>query len=153
MSRAMPPPLRRTNNRWAYAAPSRIQGQGLFARVGIPAGTDIVEYDGPRISIDEGRRMAEDGNVYVFRANRRESIDGAVAWNLARHANHACEPNAESANVGGRIWLRARRLIAKGEEITYDYGYSFRDDPVPCSCGAPSCAGVIVAARHRSKIK
>ena len=41
--------------------------------------------------------------------------------------------------------------VAKGEEITYDYGYSFRDEPTACRCGAPSCAGRIVAAHHRGK--
>lgn len=148
----MAQPSRRSNNRWCYAAPSGIHGRGLFARAEVPRGTDIAEYAGPRVSTDEGKRLAEAGNVYVFRANRRESIDGSAAWNLARHANHSCAPNAESVNAAGRIWLRALRDIAKGEEITYDYGYSFRDEPVPCLCGAPACAGVIVAARHRAKL-
>ena len=145
-------PTRRTNNRWAYAAPSGIHGQGLFARTEIPEGTLIVQYDGPRVSTKEGKKMAEEGNVYVFQANRREFIDGSVKWNLARHANHSCEPNSQSVSVDGEIWLRAKRLIAKGEEVTYDYGYSFRDDPTACGCRAPSCAGRIVAGRHRSKI-
>ena len=82
----MPPPKRRTNNRLAYAAPSGIHGQGLFARTAIPAETDIVPYDGPRIWAEEGKRMAEEGNIYVFQANRREFIDGSVAWNLAGRA-------------------------------------------------------------------
>jgi len=148
----MPPRSRRTNNQWVHSAPSRIHGQGIFARVDIPAGTELVEYAGPRVSVDEGKRLAEAGNVYLFRANRREFIDGSVGWNLARSANHSCAPNAEAVSVSGAIWLRARRAIARGEEITYDYGYSFRDEPVPCACGAPACAGVIVASRHRSKI-
>jgi SET domain-containing protein len=149
----MPLPARRTNNRWAYAAPSGIHGRGLFARSDIPEGTDIVEYAGPRVSVEAGKRMAEEGNVYIFQANRREFIDGSVAWNLARSANHSCAPNAQSVKVGGAIWLRATRAIAKGEEITYDYGYAFRDAPTACRCGAPPCAGVIVAARHREKAR
>ena len=148
----MPPRSRRTNNRWVHAAPSGIHGRGLFAGSEIPAGTDIVEYSGPRIPTREGKRMAEEGNVYVFQANRREFIDGSVAWNLARSANHSCAPNAESVSIDGAIWLQARRPIAKGEEITYDYGYSFRDDPTSCLCGAPSCVGRIVAARHRARM-
>lgn len=140
---------KKTNNRWVYAGPSGIHGSGLFARVGAPAGTDLVEYDGPRLPARDGQALAEAGNVYVFRLNRRESIDGSAAWNLGRHANHSCAPNAKSVSAGGRIWLRALRAIAKGEEITYDYGYSFREDPMACRCGAPGCAGVIVAERHR----
>ncbi len=143
---------KRTNNEWVYASPSRIQGSGLFARVAIPEGTAVVEYSGPRLSIKDGQRMAEEGNVFVFQANRREFIDGSVVSNLARHANHSCEPNTQSASVHGEIWLRAKRPIAKGEEITYDYGFSFRDDPTTCRCGALTCAGRIVAARHRSRI-
>src|ERR1039457_6438519 len=145
----MPLGSRRTNNRWVYAAPSGIHGRGLFARKNIPVGTDIVEYEGTRVSTEEGKRMAEEGNVYLFQANRREFIDGSVDWNLARHANHSCESNAQSVGVGGHIWLRARHAIQKGQEITYDYGYSFRDEPSSCRCGAPTCAGVIVASRHR----
>ncbi len=142
----------RSNNRWVYASPSTIHGSGLFAREDIPLGTAVVEYDGPRIPSDQGKQMAEEGNVYVFQANRREFIDGSVKWNLARHANHSCAPNTQSVGVDGHIWLRAMRKIVKGEEITYDYGYSFRDDPTPCQCGAANCAGVIVASRHRGKL-
>lgn len=138
-----------TNNRWAYAATSSIHQKGLFARVDIPEGTAIAQYDGPRLSYKEGSRLAEEGNVYVFQANRREFIDGSVRWNLARYANHSCEPNAQSTSVDGEIWLRAKRRIAKGEEITYDYGFSFRDDPTACRCGAASCVGRIVASKFR----
>lgn len=62
----MMPHRRLTNNRWAHAETSPIHGWGLFARVNIPEGTDIVEYDGPRVTTDEGRRMAEEGNVYIL---------------------------------------------------------------------------------------
>jgi len=143
------PPTRRTNNHWTYAQPSSIHGHGLFARTDIPTGTLMVEYSGPHLSVAEGKRMAEEGNVYVFRLNRREFIDGSVSWNLGRYANHSCAPNAASIGLEGKIWLQSRRLILKGEEITYDYGYSFRDDPVPCRCGIPTCGGFIIAARHR----
>ncbi len=146
----MATPRRRTNNAWVYAAPSGIHGQGLFARTDIPLGTDIVQYEGPSLSTEEGKKRAEEGNVYLFRSNRRTFIDGSVAWNLARSANHSCAPNAQAVGISGEIWLRAVRKIVKGEEITYDYGYSFRDEPVSCLCGAPRCAGVIVATRHRT---
>lgn len=130
-------------------APSGIEGKGLFARRTIPAGTLMVEYAGPRVSADEGARLAAEGNAFIFRVNRRESIDGSVNWNLGRHANHSCQPNARSTQVGAEMWLKALRAIEKGEEITYDYGYSFREEPVACLCRAPGCPGFIVATRHR----
>jgi SET domain-containing protein len=135
------------NNRWVYAGPSGIHGKGLFARVAIAKGTAIVEYEGPRVSTREGKRMAEEGNVYVFQINRREFIDGAVPSNLARHANHSCAPNAQSMSIHGHLWLCARRAIAKGEEITYDYGYSVRDENTSCHCRATGCIGVIAHPR------
>lgn len=139
----------RNHNPWVHAAPSPIQGQGLFARTLIPTDTLFVEYAGPRLSVREGKRLAEEGNVFLFRANRREFIDGSVAWNLARFANHSCVPNAQALGASGGIWLRALRDIPKGEEITYDYGYSFRDEPTRCGCGSARCHGRIVAARYR----
>lgn len=134
---------KRDNNRWVYAKISPIHGKGLFARLDIPAKTMMVEYAGPRLFNDNGVHLAQGGNTFIFRVNRRESIDGSVAWNLGRHANHSCSPNARSTNVGGKIWLCSIRPILKGEEITYNYGYSFRDDPVPCHCGTPNCSQII----------
>ena len=138
---------KRTNNRWVYADQSGIHGKGLFARASLKAGMAIVEYSGPRVSYSEGKRMADAGNVYMFQANRREFIDGSVVTNLARHANHSCAPNAQSVGIAGQIWLRAKRDIVKGEEITYDYGYSIRDEDTLCHCGADACTGVIARAR------
>jgi SET domain-containing protein len=143
----------RTSNRLAYAAPSGIDRQGLFARDAIPAGVDIVEYAGPRLPKEEGRRRAAGGNVYVFSLDRKTDIDGSVAWNLARFANHSCAPNAQSVKTAGRVWLRALRPIAKGEEVTYDYGYSRKNfTDAPCRCGADNCAGFIVQAKFRGKL-
>lgn len=143
-----------TSNKFVYAALSKIQGHGLFARTDIPAGEDIVEYDGSRISAVEGEELTRGGNVYVFQLDRRTHIDGSVSWNLARYANHSCKPNCAYVKVSGRVWLRTLRLIAKGEEITYDYGYSFADyQDNPCRCGQPECAGYIVPERFRDKIR
>jgi SET domain-containing protein len=128
-----------------FANNSPIHGKGLFARQDIPENTMIVEYAGPRLPNGDAIQLALGGNPFIFRVNRRESIDGSVAWNLGRHANHSCSPNARSANVGGKIWLCSVRPILKGEEITYNYGYSFRDDPAPCACGYVSCLGIIVS--------
>jgi hypothetical protein len=40
-------------------------------------------------------------------------------------------------------WWVARREIAIGEEITYDYAF-VADVAEPCCCGTPICRGVIV---------
>jgi len=54
--------------------------------------------------------------------NWRWTIDGSVRSNLARYANHACDPNAEAQLVRGRMLYRAIKRIRPGEEITIDYG-------------------------------
>jgi SET domain-containing protein len=145
---------KRTSNQYVYAAPSSIHQTGLFARTAIAAGTDIVEYDGPRVLREEGEKMAAEGNVYVFLFDRKTCIDGSVGWNLARFANHSCAPNCKSVKISGGIWLRTLRPLAKGEEITYDYGYSFREyRNNPCACGAKNCAGYIVPERYRDRVR
>ena len=61
------------------------------------------------------------------RVSSRWSIDGSSRRNLARYANHACRPNAESDLLAGKIVLRAIRTIRPGDEITYDYGQDYFD--------------------------
>lgn len=144
---------KQTANEWCHAAPSKIHRNGLFARRDIPAGTLIAEYDGPRLPKAEGRKLAREGNVYVFALDRKTDLDGSVNWNLARHANHSCAPNAKSVKVDGRIWLKALKEIKKGEEIAYDYGYDFEDEErAVCLCGAPACAGFIVRESSRKRL-
>ena len=101
-------------------------GLGLFASTPIPRGALIAEYTGPRISTKDARaRERECGARYMFEIDNRWTIDGSPRSNIARYANHACKPNAEAIDDQGRIFLRARRPIASGEEITYDYGRSY----------------------------
>jgi hypothetical protein len=57
--------------------------------------------------------------------------------------NHSCEPNC---GVRGSVVVVARRDIAAGEELTFDYGTT---DTVgltmECKCGAPTCRGVVTS--------
>jgi hypothetical protein len=129
-----------------YAAPSKVHGQGLFARVAIPAGARVIEYTGEKISKSESLRRCQQQNYYIFSLDDDWDIDGSVEWNLARFANHSCEPNCETDIIDGHIWIVSLREIAAGEEITYNYTYDldeYREHP--CRCGMPSCVGYIVA--------
>jgi SET domain-containing protein len=118
-------------------------GLGLFAAAPIAPGVVIAEYTGPRISTKQARaRERENGARYMFEIDNRWSIDGSPRSNIARYANHACKPNAEAIDDDGRIFLRARRLIEAGEEITYDYGRAyfalfFADGRCRCASCAP----------------
>ncbi|MBX3011107.1 MAG: SET domain-containing protein-lysine N-methyltransferase [Caldilineaceae bacterium] len=55
--------------------------------------------------------------------------------------NHSCDPNTWFDGLN----LVARRAIAPGEALTIDYG-TFHNELMPaftCSCGAPTCRGLI----------
>jgi uncharacterized protein len=143
---------------------SGLHGYGLFARDFIPQDTRIIEYVGERITKAEAQRREDarlarraaggDGCVYIFEVNLRHDIDGNVSWNPARHINHSCEPNCEAQMGRGRIWIVAQRDIAPGEELTYDYGFSFLESRHhPCRCGAETCAGFIVEQAQRWRLR
>ncbi|MCD8481810.1 MAG: SET domain-containing protein-lysine N-methyltransferase [Verrucomicrobia bacterium] len=143
---------------------SPIHGKGLFARRAIRAGTRIVEYVGELISKEEstqrGLALMEQAqrtggaSVYIFELNDNHDLDGNFEWNPARLCNHSCDPNCEVVNEDDRLFMYALRDISKSEELSFDYGYDiahFLDHP--CRCGSASCAGYIVRADQRSKLK
>ena len=125
---------------------SPIHGLGGFANGPIPAGTRVIEYGGQKITKAESLRRCEENNWFIFALDDQFDLDGAVGWNPARFINHSCSPNCDAELIDGHIWIVARRDIATGEEITFNYGYdldSYREHP--CHCGAPNCLGYIVA--------
>ena len=115
-------------------------GLGLFATKPIKKGTKIIRYFGP---ILDSRKKDEDAieNKYLFELNGRWTIDGSIRENVARYINHACKPNAES-DVKPRkrkVFIRAIKDIAPGEEINYDYGTDYFKaylKPIGCKCEA-----------------
>jgi SET domain-containing protein len=143
---------------------SGIHGSGVYARVAIPAGYVIVEYRGERITkAESARREAArlerirrggDGSTYAFRLNQRHDLDARRHGNISRFINHSCDPNCRAQKDRGRIWIIALRDIARGEEITFDYGFRFRHWAAnPCRCGAAPCAGYIVTASQRWRLR
>jgi SET domain-containing protein len=152
------------SDQWIRQAGSAIHGRGVYARRAIPAGTRIAEYTGERITKAEALRRDEarlarlrrggDGSVYVFELNKRHDIDGRLSRNIVRLINHSCAPNCETAVVRGHVWISARRDIAEGEELTYDYGFPYGEwRNHPCRCGAPGCVGFIVNKAQRWRVR
>lgn len=114
-------------------------GLGLFAEEEIKKDTVIIEYTGQRISSDEADRR---GGLYLFNVTDDLVIDGKGRKNTARYINHACKPNAEAEHdeEEDRIFIRARKRIREGEEITYDYGKEYVDDLIkPKGCKCKTC--------------
>jgi uncharacterized protein len=113
-------------------------GLGLFAGEIINKGTKIIEYIGEKITADEANKR---GGKYLFEINSRWTIDGTSRKNTARYINHACDPNCEARIISGKIFIFAKKNIAPGEELTYDYGEEYVDEHIkPFGCRCASCA-------------
>jgi SET domain-containing protein len=120
---------------------STVHGFGVFAAEPIAKNRRIIDYAGELVSnaLSEAReeRYLAEGCIWVFRVNRRWSRDAAVGGNMARFINHSCRPNCWFEVVGTTIWIRAARLIRRGEELTYDYA-TVGARTIPCRC-RPGC--------------
>jgi len=134
--------------------PSPIAGLGLFATQDFAAGERIAPYTGATSTQAPG--PANDGRIYALEVAPGLWLDGSSADNPARHANHACHPNAELVwhESESAAWLMALRTIRSGEEITFDYGFSLADSLFhPCACGAPDCVRRIIATPLRPALR
>ncbi|MGQ0535783.1 MAG: SET domain-containing protein [Methanobacteriota archaeon] len=136
---------------------SPIHGRGLFAAAVINRRAFIAEYVGRRVSKTQGDRIARRqerlGMIFVFDVAPGIDIDGDVPQNIARFANHSCDPNAEIQIRRRRVFLEARRKIRGGEEITYDYECDLDDRPLPCLCGSPRCRRLVIARAEARKLR
>tara|TARA_A100001035_G_scaffold82516_1_gene64159 strand:- start:194 stop:646 length:453 start_codon:yes stop_codon:yes gene_type:complete len=137
---------------------SKIDKNGLYANCDIKKGTKIIEYKGKIIS---AKKSAEDPKfdngkaIYLFNINKRLDLDGDFKFNTARLINHSCNPNCEVFGTGLKIWVYAMKNIKKGDELSYDYGFSFDEDykQFPCRCGSNNCVGFIIREGSRWRLK
>lgn len=142
---------------------SGVHGKGVFALSDIAEGETIIEYVGEVITWEEAqRRHPHDPNdpnhTFYFHVDASRVIDAKVGGNSSRWINHACEPNCEADEVDGRVFIRALRNIAAGEELHYDYGLII-DEPYtkrlkaeyPCWCGADTCRKTLLAPKRRAR--
>ncbi|MBI2715266.1 MAG: SET domain-containing protein [Rhizobiales bacterium] len=112
-------------------------GLGLFATRPIKKRSRIAEYKGPLLTTKQANKIEANGNRYLYEVNSRWTIDGSPRSNIARYANHSCNPNAETYNVKLRVFIRALRNIKPGEEIVYDYGIDYLKNVIGrsnCKC-------------------
>jgi hypothetical protein len=122
----------------------------------IRKGTKVVEYTGPRIPKDDADQKYEDSpTTYLFGVGDGKTvIDG---HGTAMFLNHSCEPNCETEEIDGRVWIMAIRNIKAGEELVYDYFlYDGDDDEARCNCGSKNCRGSMYAPseiRKRARAK
>ncbi len=137
---------------------SKIDKNGLYANCNIKSGTRIIEYKGKIISVKQSENDPKFDNskaIYLFNLNKRYDLDGAYNFNIARLINHSCNPNCEVFGKGLKVWVYAMKNIKKGEELSYDYGFSFDENfrQFPCNCRSKNCVGYIVREGSRWRIK
>ncbi|KAF7801338.1 histone-lysine N-methyltransferase ATXR7 isoform X1 [Senna tora] len=125
---------------------SKIHDWGIVALEPIEAEDFVIEYIGelirPRIS-DIRERQYERmgiGSSYLFRLDDGYVVDATKKGGIARFINHSCEPNCYTKviSVEGqkKIFIYAKRHIAAGEEITYNYKFPLEEKKIPCNCGS-----------------
>ena len=141
---------------------SSIHGKGVFALVPFAAGERVMEYTGEVITWEEALRRhphdpAQPDHTFYFHIDDSHVIDGKLHGNAAKWINHACSGNCEAEEVDGRIFVRALRDIAPGEELNYDYGLVLDGRHTPkvkkqfaCFCGTPGCRGTMLAPKRRT---
>ena len=122
--------------------PSRIDGQGAFAAVAIPARRKIGEIRGESVSVREARRRAKgQARIMIVEVSDQRAIDATHSTDPLRFTNHSCRPNASLRIRQGRVEFYAMRDLAAGEEITVNYGETHHEGKLRCRCGAPGCVG------------
>mgnify|MGYP001312564523 FL=1 len=137
---------------------SNIDKRGLYASKNIKAGEKIIEYIGRLISKKEAETNSKFDNkkdIYLFNINEKWDLDGDYRWNTARLINHSCNPNCEVEGKGLKLWIVAIKDIKKGEELSYDYGFSYSKEDLKnfvCRCGSKKCCGYIVRESSRWRI-
>jgi len=121
---------------------SSIHAAGCYTMRAIKKNSLVVEYDGPRFAKEVADERYHDRNItYLFSIGRNQVIDG---FGTAMFLNHSCNPNCETEEIKGRIWIKAIRDIAPGEELTYEYNLHDSDDEeANCHCGAAKCRGTM----------
>ena len=137
---------------------SNIDKKGLCASRDIKNGTKIIDYVGKIISkkeTEENKKFDNKKDIYLFNLNNKYDLDGNFKFNIARLINHSCDPNCEVRGKGLKLYIHAIKNIKKGEELTYDYGFSYDSDyrQFPCKCGKINCVGYIVRSQSRWRIK
>jgi SET domain-containing protein len=133
---------------------SDIHAAGCYTTTKIRKDTHILEYTGPRITRERADQIYDGrATTYLFGLDDgKQIIDG---HGTAMFINHSCDPNCETDEIDGRVWVIALRDIQPGEELTYDYMLydGADDDPALCFCGSPKCRGTMYSPQEIRKQK
>jgi len=139
---------------------SGVHGRGVYALCEISAGETLIEYTGERIDWEEAMERhphdpSQPNHTFYFQLENGQVIDAIKGGNSSRWINHSCEPNCETDEIKGRVFIKALRDLMPGEELFYDYGLAVDERYTPklkkeyaCHCGSPHCRGTMLAPKR-----
>ena len=122
---------------------SAIDGYGVIATRPFATGEVLAEVDG--VAWRDEDNLDDRYSLWIEDGLYFDMVD------QTRWINHSCDPNAgvetgtETDDGRAQVWARivARRPIAAGEEIAYDYAFPAHLAE-PCRCGSARCRGMII---------
>lgn len=133
---------------------SKIEGFGVFAKSTFFKDELIDFYGGIEIKNIESDLLEKYyisnnlmDQIYMFSFDSGLRIkDGTFIGNYAKFYNNSCEPNcyANEVLIGNKVELGiyAKRVILKGEELTYKYDLS-GEEKITCLCKSDVCIGYL----------
>jgi SET domain-containing protein len=139
---------------------SGVHGKGVYALAPIAKGERIVEYTGQIITWKQALKRhphdpSDPNHTFYFHIDDGRVIDGKFGTNAAKWINHSCQPNCETDEDDGRVWIIAKRAIKPGEELNYDYGLILDGrhtekikKEFECRCGSRKCRGTLLAPKR-----
>ena len=113
-------------------------GKGVIAAHNLPVNTLITGIHGPVVSFKETTQMGNKES-YCLQVGMNKYIKPEYPFYFF---NHSCNPNC-GVRLGKE--LITIKPIKKGDELCWDYSTSMleRGWELQCSCGEPSCRGII----------
>jgi SET domain-containing protein len=129
---------------------SPIAGKGIFTTKPIRRGETVwrLDMDEPRLTYDELRQLPEYERSLAFQFEDRYII----CHEGSEYMNHSCDPNTWWASD---TELVARRDVAAGKELTYDYVSADVSPPWTaawrCHCGAAICRHTISSDDYKDR--
>lgn len=120
-------------------------GKGIYAVSPIAAGELVAIWGGGVMTYDELMALPDEVNGYAVQIWEDLFVGPRAVEEIepSDYFNHSCDPNC---GLKGQLVVVARRDIAPGEELTYDYGTTdAMGPPMVCTCGTAKCRGMVTS--------
>lgn len=124
-------------------------GRAIVARAPIRRGELLAVFGGRVLPTSEFNRLPEEAQRHSLQVDDDSYLVDDERGHPTESFNHSCDPNAV---IHGPHQLVARRDIAKGEEVCFDYATTDSSpyDEFSCQCGTADCRGLVTGNDWKS---